>query len=169
MQICFHFIKIDGKSNQNYYEFAGKMKKTTSSPPQTPQTHDNVSALSLFLSNASSSPPVRITDFLNPTTSGNRENPLFMPNGGILHGTENKGKRGNLMKILQEYNVKVQGETPANQIVVFPQDFQRVIPDIVERFLLNLGSVSSAKPVATGGGGAAFHERDSSTFSDEQL
>ena len=164
MQICFHFIKIDGKSNQNYYELAGKMETKTSSPTQTPQTHgnDNVSALSLFLSNASLSPPIRVTDFLNSTTPENRENPLFIPNGGILHGKDNKGNRDILTQILQEHGAQVQGETPATKIVVFPQDFQRVIPEIVERFLSNLGLVSSAKPVATGGGGAALPEPDSS-------
>jgi len=123
------------------------MKKTSSHSKIKP---DNANALTQLLFEAfetSGDQQIRVTDFLNPTTPQNRENSLFIPNGGIFHGPENKQNRGSFMKALQRHGVEVQGTTPANQYVVFPQGFQEFIPAIVADFLGNLDSVSSAKPV----------------------
>ena len=137
--------------------------------PQTPQTPEtNATALTDLLVRASNSSNTRFVDFLNSTNPDNSENHLFMPYG-ILYGKDNKGNRNTLMRILLKYGVQVQGENPASKIVVFPQDFQRVISDVVKQFLSNLGLVSSAKPVATGGGGAALPNSDSSLLTNDQL
>lgn len=123
------------------------MKKTLSHSKSKPDDATALTQLLFEASETSGAQPPRLTDFLNPTTLRNRGNPLFMPNEGILYGPENKDNRGSLMKVLQKRGVEVQGTTPANQYVVFPQGFQESIPAIVADFLGNLDSVSSAKPV----------------------
>ncbi len=147
--IFYHFIKIDGKSIHFFYGFADEMETTLSPPPS--QSIVNALALTEFLNNASSKgSPIRLTDLLNPTNPENQRpevNVLFLPEG-ILHGPKNKSERKRLMDIFVKNGVQLQGENPANQFVVFPQNFQSLIPDIVDEFLSNPESVSSAKPAA---------------------
>jgi len=116
------------------------------------QTSDVYKALVIFLEKVASvvgtsveSVVVTKQSLFNRTSPFNNPFSTDLLSTGILSV---KSNREQLLEIMNQNGVKIQGNFP-NETVVFPENFQESIPEIVAKFLEYLASKPSKDPIST--------------------